>query len=99
MDYFLVYQEGIDFLAQDILILFHRRDKILAASRFRNMGKRLGQRHPPQLSKKFTILDCTKKKIGHSLGAKWNKHTYFLASDEVRKQMHLFLSGTLSIQK
>ena len=90
---FDVYQKGMAFTANQVLVLYNRKDKILAASRFKNQERRLGQRLPKLIeADNFTFRDCAKMKISHSFTAKVNRHTYFLASDEVRKIIHQFLA-------
>ena len=95
---FVVYQKGIDFIAQKVLVFYNKKDKILAAARIQNKERRLGQRLPnTTISDTFTFLDCSKMKINHSIIAKLNRHTYFLASDKARNLMHLFLQDNLSV--
>ncbi len=89
---FDVYQYGLTAVAHQVLVLYNKRDKVLAVSRLKNQERRLGQRLPKHIeSKRFIFIDCSKKKINHSLIAKMNRHTYFLASDEVRRIIHQFL--------
>ncbi len=89
---FVVYQQGLSFVADKILVLYNKKDKILAVARLRNAERRLGQRLPKtKILPSFTFINCSKMKINHSLIAKLNRHTYFLASDEVRRQIHSFL--------
>ncbi|HHB77810.1 MAG TPA: alpha/beta hydrolase [Saprospiraceae bacterium] len=97
---FAVYQHGVEFVANQVLVLYNKKDRILAASRLRNHERRLGQRLPNKIHvDNFTFLDCSKMKINHSLIAKLNKHTYFLASDEARQKMHQFLNQVESEPK
>ncbi len=92
---FDIYQNGVGAVANKVLVLYNKKDKILAASRFKNQEVRLGQRLPKHInSDNFTFRDCSKMKISHSLMAKVNRHTYFLASDDVRQIIHQFLIGT-----
>ena len=89
---FILQEKRVTDFAEKILILYHKRDRILAAASVRNNGLRLGQKKPTKMNaSQFVFLDCTHFKIEHTLVAKWNKHTYFLASDEVRGYLHEFL--------
>jgi len=93
---FDVYQYGFSAVASQVLVLYNKRDKILAASRLKNQEVRLGQRLPKHIeSNRFIFRDCSKMKIGHSFMAKINRHTYFLASDDVRSIIHQFLAMDL----
>ncbi len=92
---FDVYQYGLAAVANKVLVLYSKRDRVLAVSRLKNQERRLGQRRPTRVeSDHFVFVDCAKKKINHSFVAKMNKHTYFLASDEVRKTILLFLGSS-----
>lgn len=89
---FVKYEADLSEIADKVLVLYHWQDRILALSRMRNRGIRLGQEQPNvMLTPNISYLNCTNMKIGHSLTAKLNKHTYFLASDEVRNNIHVFL--------
>ncbi len=91
---FVAYETELSKIAEKILVLYHWQDRILAVSRMRNGSIRLGQEYPDaNQATNFTYLNCTKMKIGYSLTAKLNKHTYFLASDEVRHNIHSFLGS------
>ncbi len=90
---FDIYQYGVGAIANQVLVLYNKKDKILAVSRWRNQARRFGQRMPKQVDyDNFTFRDCSKMKISHSFLAKVNRHTYFLASDDTRNIIHQFLA-------
>lgn len=93
---FDLYKDGLSYIADNVLVLVNRRDKILAVSRLWNQEKRLGQAIPKgAVPSNFAFIDCSKMPIHHSIIAKINRHTYFLASDSVRTSLHLFLNDDL----
>ncbi len=79
-----------DTISQKTIILSHKNDKILAASRLLNNQKRLGQVVDKQIDQ-ITVLDCTKVKNEQNLLSKLNKHFYFVSSNEVRNKIHKFI--------
>jgi len=90
---FDIYHKGVGAVANQVLVLYNKKDKILAVSRWKNQERRLGQRLPKRVdSDNFIFKDCSKMKISHSFMAKVNRHTYFLASDGVREIIHQFLA-------
>ncbi|GEM_PF-5521937 len=78
-------------LADSVLVLTHRKDRILLASQWRNHSPRLGRTPPPDLPSFIQVLDCTDAPIDHTRLARLNRHTYFLASDRARHLMEAFL--------
>ena len=89
------FQENISkyrAIASQIIILTHQKDKILLASSMLNGKNRLGQKPKTKINApNFTILNCTGVKNEQNLLSKINKHFYYIASQEVRNNLHKLL--------